>query len=125
MNDQRKTIRPTIPTIMESPSAMEQFQNQCLRPILKLQNELLIAIVRHYLEKRKIDLAKMEETKKVQQLTHSISKDGRMRGLLFGAVVGQFTLEEWETYRTQEGECNRRITQLLTQRLVSQLEAFS
>jgi hypothetical protein len=124
MNDNRKALRPDIPTIMTSPSAMEQFQNMTLRPILKLQNDLLVEIVRHYLKKRKIDLAGAEEQRKIEQLTHSVSKDGRMRGLLFGAVVGQFTLDEWITYAAHESECNRRITSMLTQRLLSQLERF-
>lgn len=120
MEDQRKAIRPAIATEREPISSHEKFQNEVLRPILKMQNELLIAIFRHFMKKRKVKMNGMPKEKRDAWIAHSLSKDNRLRGMLLGTVIGQFTLQEWEGYRQDEGEIRRRITNLLTERLQSQ-----
>ena len=42
----RTSIRPTLTFEKEAESEFEKFQNEVLRPILKLQNDLLIEIGR-------------------------------------------------------------------------------
>ena len=48
-------IRPQISKTIDYPNmgAEERFQNATLRPILKLQNPLLLAVFRNYIEKHK------------------------------------------------------------------------
>lgn len=119
--DPRIQLRPHIETgAVSKPD--EEFLHQTLRPVLKLQNELLLEITRHFLQKRKVKLASMSPAQRDQQIQHSIGKDNRLRGLLFGCVLGQFTAEELSFYLANEGETNRRITQLLTQRLQTQMD---
>ena len=119
--DPRLQLRPHIETqATDNPEAA--FLHQTLRPVLKLQNELLLGITRHFLQKRKVKLVKMSPAQRDQQIQHSIGKDNRLRGLLFGCVLGQFTPEELKYYLENEGEINRRITQLLVQRLQTQME---
>ncbi len=120
-NDQRLQLRPHIETAAVS-KADERFLHETLRPVLKLQNELLLEITRHFLQKRKVKLSKMSPAQRDQQIQHSIGKDNRLRGLLFGCVLGQLTEEELSFYLANEGETNRRITQLLIQRLQTQME---
>lgn len=122
-SDLRLQLRPEIesqPTLKPN----EAFLHRTLRPVLKLQNELLLGITRHFLQKRKVKLQQMDEPQQLQQIQHSIGKDNRLRGLLFGCVLGQFTQDELQYYLDNEGEINRRITQLLIQRLQSQVEAL-
>ena len=59
MGDHKLTIRPIIKHIgpIENKSREEQFQNLTLRPILKMQHELLMAFFENYLSKRKINFA--------------------------------------------------------------------
>ena len=117
----RLSIRPTINTTYEAENPNEQFQNKTLRPILKMQNDLICRMYLHYMEKRKVPFYQMSTQKRFEQIAHSVSKDNRLRGLLFGMVVGMFTLVEMDYYRQYEGEINRRITSLVIQRLESQL----
>ena len=60
-------------------------------------------------------------THKIEQ---SVSKDNRLRGLLLGMVIGHFTEEEFQQFVDMEGEVRRRITNLITQRLQSQMKAL-
>lgn len=120
-SDPRLTIRPQIESLPAN-NPVEDFLHQTLRPVLKLQNELFLAITRHFFVKRKVRFANMNLAQQKQQVQHSIGKDNRLRGLLFGLVVGQFTEEELGFYLENEAEVNRRITQLLVQRLHTQLE---
>ena len=53
MSDARRALRPTIATAPAA-TADERFQNTALRPVLKLQHDLLLAVFRHYLTKRKV-----------------------------------------------------------------------
>lgn len=119
--DPRLRLRPEIKT-EATVKPDERFLHQTLRPVLKLQNDLLLEITRHFLLKRKVKLAKMSPDQRNQQIQHSIGKDNRLRGLLFGCILGQFTTEELNFYLANEGESNRRITQLLVQRLQTQIE---
>ncbi len=119
--DPRLQIRPQIESLPTDHPA-EAFLHQTLRPVLKLQNELFLSITSHFFVKRKIRFATMDNAQQKQQVQHSIGKDNRLRGLLFGIIVGQFTKEELDFYLKNEAEINRRITQLLVQRLHTQLE---
>ena len=120
-DDPRLQLRPHIPT-EPTHKPEETFLHQTLRPVLKLQNQLLLSITRHFLQKRKVKLQSMSTSQRQQQIQHSISKDNRLRGLLFGCVIGQFTAEELTFYLANESESNRRITQLLVQRMQTQME---
>ena len=123
LSDSRLQLRPQI----ESQATInpdETFLHQTLRPVLKLQNELLLQLTRHFLQKRKVKLQRMSQPQQLQQIQSSISKDNRLRGLLFGCILGQFTTEELDFYLANEAEINRRITQLLVQRLQTQMEAL-
>ena len=133
MPDNRRSIRPAVPTANKAHSAAEKFQNQTLRPILKLQNNLLLAIFREQLRKRKIELTKTPELSQQVQFTRPKNEDGvrvqaclqkdrELRYILLGIVLGQFTLEEWTQYRQDAGELRKRVFQLLEQRLLSQLD---
>ncbi|MFT6485104.1 MAG: hypothetical protein ACJAWN_001826 [Neolewinella sp.] len=48
-----------------------------------------------------------------------VTRDNRLRGLLFGVAAGQFTTDEMAHYLTNESDVNRRITNLLVERLYS------
>lgn len=117
-----KSLRPSIPTITEAnqTSRFEQFQNRVLRPILKFQNDLLIEIFQQYIQKRKGVFHKLSHEKKKDYIAQSIQKDLKFRNLLIGLILGQFTLEEYQTFQEQERELTRRMSDLLIQRIQSQ-----
>lgn len=124
MQHPKQSIRPKIATEKEAVSDAEKFQNEVLRPILKMQNDLLLAIYQHYLQKRKVKYESMSKEQRLAWITQSLQKDSRLRGVLLGSTIGHFTLEEWEIYRQDEAELKRRIINLMTQRLQSQASYF-
>ncbi len=121
------TLRPPIPTIIDKNAVnpAELFQNRTLRPILKLQNDLLDAIFKNYIIKRKGVFHKLGQPKRVEYIENSIRKDLKFKNLLVGVITGHFTLEEWARFIADERELTKRTTNLLVQRLTSQVEVFS
>lgn len=118
-----KEIRPNIPSITQqhSSSAVEQFQNQTLRPILKLQNSLLVAIFRDYIDQRKGKFYTLPKPSQAVFISDSLKKDQKFKHLLLGSIIGHFTKLEYDFYQGEKAEINRRITTLLIQRLQDQL----
>ncbi|WP_026709078.1 hypothetical protein [Flavobacterium frigidarium] len=114
----------TIGSVGAQSSAEEQFQNEVLRPILKLQNELFIASFKSYIAKNKGDFANFTLEKKNAFVENSIQKDTKYRNTLKGFVVGLFTLQEYETYASNTSNLNKRIMSMLQERLKSQLQLF-
>ncbi len=121
MECNKTSIRPAIVTEKAAESSAKQFQNEVLRPILKLQNDLLLAIVRHFLQKRKVKFASLSKPARLEWIAHSLRQDNRMRDLLLGTVIGHFTIEEWHIFEKDESEFRRRITEMLTKRLQDQV----
>lgn len=113
----RQQIRPTVDTAPTAQTPAEIFQNETLRPILKMQHDLLLRIFLRILEKRKIKPSQLTPEQKDQQLKHSLSKDNKLRNLLLGAVIGQFTVAEYDAFLGLESEATRRIFTMLHQRL--------
>jgi hypothetical protein len=100
----------------------EQFQNQTLRPILKVQNDLFLAVFKNYLIKQKIDFNSLSPEKKMMCIDQAIQRDIKFRNILKGIVIGFFTLEEFETYIQNSSNLNKRMMNLLVERLKSQLQ---
>ena len=127
MNDLKKGIRPEIVGLLPASSPAEAFQNEVLRPILKMQHDLLIPIFAHYTKKKKVPLTKWALEKQKSWIEDSLKKDQRLRQLMLGLIIGQFTEEEWQGYQELESELARRIIQMMTKRLqdaIKQLTSF-
>lgn len=114
-------MRPPINAEETTVTPAEQFQNTTLRPVLKLQNELLLAIFHDYLTKRKSTFAQMAPTDQLAYIDHSVRQDQKFRNLLVGVVLGHFTADEWAAFRQDEAELTRRLVTMLIQRLQQQL----
>lgn len=102
-------------------SPAEHFQNEVLRPILKSQNELLIAMFRHQISKRKTNFDNFSPEDQFIYIEQTIRKDLNFRSLLLGTIVGRLAPEQYDAYSPQEEELNRRTINMLIQRLQSQL----
>ncbi|PPK88443.1 hypothetical protein CLV84_1410 [Neolewinella xylanilytica] len=109
-------MRPHIDT-QPTDSPDEAFQNDTLRPILKQQHDRLVAVMVHYLDKRKVRLHSLPAAQRFDKVKELVTRDNRLRGLLFGMTVGHFDPEEMQYYLDNESSVNRRITNLLVERL--------
>lgn len=121
MTDNRESIRPKLDSIDSKIKTLdiETFQNETLRPILKLQNDLIIAYFNNYLNSKKIELDKVDTTKIEGFLKNIILKDQKLNSDLKIFVIAHFTVDEYNVYHSNYKEFNKRITTILSQRINS------
>jgi hypothetical protein len=112
----------SIGVINSETSSEELFQNQILRPILKLQNDIFIAIFKNYIVNSKAHFETFTIDKKLQFIENSIQNDMKFRSLLNGIVIGLFTTDEYLIYSSNSSNLNKRIMTMLIERLKSQLQ---
>ena len=72
MNKERPVLENLI---KEHMSAIELFQNQTLRPVIKMQHDLLIASFSNYIQKRKLDFSNLTDSKKRTKISTVFVKD--------------------------------------------------
>ena len=108
--------------IQSSPD--ELFQNEVLRPILKLQNDLFIASFLNYISKYKRDFYTKTVENKLAIIENSIQKDIKFRNVLKGMIVALFTTDEYALYIQNSSSLNKRMMNLLIERLKSQVQLF-
>lgn len=119
-------MRPEIPSakINSSMSADECFQNKTLRPVIKLQNNLLLAAFKNYVNKHKNVFYDLNVEKKLDYIENAIHKDMKFRNSLKGMIIGQFTLEEFELYIQNSSALNKRMMDIVKERLKDNLLYF-
>lgn len=102
-------------------SAEENFQNEFLRPILKEQNELLIAVFKQYLVKHKVLFERYSPEDQANYIENTIKKDAQLRNYFVGMIIGKLSAEQYKDFVSMETELNRRIITMLVKRLQSQM----
>ena len=120
-------IRPTISTarIYEGMSDDERFQNQTLRPVIKMQNDLLVAAFENYVNKHKNVFIDLSLPKKLAYIENAIHKDMKFRNSLKGMVIGQFTVEEYQLYIQNSSALNKRMMNIVKERLIDYIQVLS
>lgn len=115
-------LRPTLEIIqLENSTVAENFQNQTLRPILKLQNDLYLKLFANYATRQKTDFESLSNHKKSLFVEHSLQKDLVLKNTFLGITIGMFTSEELEHYISDAKSYNRRIVTMLIERVKNQM----
>lgn len=109
-------------TIHNQSSAEELFQNKTLRPILKLQNDLFIQVFINYAIKQKHAFFDLTHDKKMSYIENVIQRDIKFRNSLKGMVIAFFTLDEYQEYIQNSSNLNKRMMNMLIERLKDQLQ---
>jgi hypothetical protein len=119
-------LRPEIPSarVSENMSSEEKFQNQTLRPVIKLQHELLVEAFRNYIQKHKNVFLEISLEKRMLYIENAIQKDIKFRNSLKGMVIGQFTIEEYTTYIKNSSALNKRMMNMVRERLQNSIQLF-
>ncbi|HUH28149.1 glyoxalase [Gelidibacter sp.] len=119
-------MRPIIPTaiIYDSMSSEERFQNATLRPLLMLQNELLIVVFKNYIDKHKNVFYELSLPKQLDYIENAIHKDMKFRNSIKGMIIGQFTVEEFAIYIQNSSALNKRMMTLVKERLIGHIQLF-
>ncbi len=119
-------IRPEIKAtkIVDGISTNELFQNKTIRPILKLQNDLLLLVFKNYIKKHKNKFYTLVLDKRLEYIDNAVQKDIKFRNALKGIVIGQFTVEEYQIYIQNSSALNKRMMSMAVTRLKDQLQFF-
>ena len=122
-----KSLRPDIltKTIKTEMSSEEYFQNTVLRPIIKFQNDLLIAVFLQFCKKYKNVFFDLSTEKKILYIESSIIKDSKLRSSFRDLIIGLFSVEEYSEYLKNASALNKRMTGIIKERLISHVQLLS
>lgn len=112
-------LRHEVFTEPTTVSEIEAFQNEVLRPILKLQHDLLVieletnSLILQLIQKHKSFEAKQTALK--QFLLHN----RELKHQFIGQITGLFTSEEYLRYKSHKKELDKRIFAMTIERILS------
>ena len=129
MNSRKSALlnyRPIISSAIVSSNTSdgERFQNETLRPIIKFQNDLFIAVFTNYIKKYKSVFYNLSLEKKMDYIENAIQKNIKFRNSLKGMIIGQFTVDEYENYIINSSSLNKRMMSIVIERLKDQVQLF-
>ena len=124
MNLNKKDIRPVIKGIntVLNKSIEEDFQNKTLRPIIKMQHDLLVAYFKAYLIIKKCKFGTLSNLKQRDYVTAAFKKDSAFKLELRGLIIGHFTTDEFVIYSKSKSDFNKRILAMIQQRITSVID---
>ena len=119
-------LRPEILSakINETTSFEERLQNKTLRPVIKLQHDLLIEVFKNYIAKHKNVFYELSLEKRIDYIENTIHKDMKFRNSVKGMIIGQFTTEEYDMYIKDSSALNKRMMNLVKERLLNNIQVF-
>jgi hypothetical protein len=120
-NDALLALRPVVPAeTADADGTVGAFLHATLRPVLKLQNDLLLAVVADFVRDHHIGL---RPTDQHHQLTELLTRNTKLRYTVVGLISGVFTADEYAYYRQHRGELNRRLLEMALRRVLDQTDA--
>ena len=119
-------LRPRIESAVITPTTLpdEGFQNRTLRPVILLQNDLLVEALRNYVQKHKNMFYEMNLIHKMEFIENAIQKDVKFRNSLKGMIIGQFTIEEYRFYISNSSALNKRMMNLVIDCIQNNIQLF-
>lgn len=114
----------TIGSVTDESTTEESFQNKVLRPILKLQNDLFVALLINYIDKNTPGFYSKTIDVKLTLIENAIQKDIQFRNVMKGIIIGLFTAGEYVIYAKNSSNINKRMMSMLAERLKSQVHLF-
>ena len=119
-------IRPEISgaLVFDTMSIEERFQNTTIRPIIKLQHDLLIEVFKNYISKHKNLFYDLSLAKQLDYIENAVHKDMKFRNSVKGMIIGQFTIEEYAIYIEDSSALNKRIMNIVKERFISHIQVF-
>jgi len=110
--------RPILSDLVKAGTLdIEKFQNEVIRPVIKMQHNLLIVFFKNYISDNKIDFVNLKKEKQNEKINSILTKDTNFKNILLGSVIGHFSISELTFYYKNTPELKRRIIQIIKQRL--------
>ncbi len=120
-------VRPKLPSSLTDGELKEEelFQNMVLRPVIKMQHDVLILRVRSYFTSKKVIFHLMDTRKRTMAIEQAFLGDNALKKEIQGMITGQLAPDEFKTYLRWERSINKRIVQMVRNRMIDSLLALS
>jgi hypothetical protein len=116
-------VRPKLPdTLTEGELKKEElFQNMVLRPVIKMQHDLLIMRVKSHFISKRVLFNVMDNKKRTEAIIDAFQSDQSLKKEVQGMITGQLSLVEFQQYLKSERSLNKRIIQMVRNRMIDSL----
>lgn len=120
-------VRPNLPSSLTEGELKEEelFQNMVLRPVIKMQHDLLILRVKSYFSSKKVVFHLMDTSKRTTAIESAFQNDLALKKEIQGMIIGQLTQDEFKLYLNWERSVNKRIVQMVRNRMIDSLLSLS
>jgi hypothetical protein len=112
-------IRPHVAFEKIHSNPDQLFQDNTLRPILKLQHELILALFNDYLNNHKINFNHLTVAQRNAKIDQTLKQNQSLQALFKGVIIALFVNEEFIFWENNKVAVNKRIQQLLIKRIQS------
>lgn len=99
--------------------ATHQFQDEVVRPILKFQHSLLLAYFNDFIATHKINLMQLEMNARISKIRSIIKQNAELQHTLRAFIIALFSDDELEFWTANKRAINKRITEMITERILS------
>ena len=116
-------VRPKLPDALTEGELKEEelFQNMVLRPVKKMQHDLLIMRVKSHFRSKRILFNLMDNKKRTEAIIQAFQSDHNLKKEIQGMITGQLSLAEFQQYLKSERSINKRIIQMVRNRMIDSL----
>ena len=116
-------VRPKLPDTLTEGELKEEelFQNMVLRPVIKMQHDLLIMRVKSHFRSKRILFNLMDNKKRTAAIIQAFQNDHNLKKEIQGMIIGQLTVLEFQQYLKIERSLNKRIVQMVRNRMIDSL----
>jgi hypothetical protein len=120
-DEQLIASRPILPIEVAGSNETESFQHLTLRPVLKLQNDLIGLRFRRHMDERRVKRESLSPEAFGRFIEQELKSSHRLKDNLIGMITGLMTLEEYQFYLQNQTEINKRIVAMLIRRIGDQM----
>lgn len=120
-------VRPNLPGSLVEGNLKEEelFQNMALRPVIKMQHDILILRVKSYFLSKRVVFNVMDKKKRTLAIEQAFLGDNAFKKEIQGMILGQLNVDEFQGYLKNERSMNKRIIQMVRNRMLDSLLEFT
>jgi hypothetical protein len=113
-------VRPKLPDALTEGELKEEelFQNMVLRPVIKMQHDVLILRVKSYFVSKRVMFNVMDKKKRTLAIEQAFLGDNAFKKEIQGMILGQLDTTEYQLYLKNERTMNKRIIQMVRNRML-------
>ena len=120
-------VRPTLRESLTQGALKEKelFQNMVLRPVIKMQHDILILRVKSYFTSKRVMFNFMDKKKRTVAIEQAFLGDNAFKKEIQGMILGQLNADEFKGYLKSERSMNKRIIQMVRNRMLDSILELS